>query len=213
MDKTVVAWVGANQVLSPRFHELFRKGAPTRTDKYKEIGNQKEQHRAFFTEQAQAIVVDKTIFDWQKYNFKEQFSIDEAYDIHTIFPEKTYYYVAFKDKKIRDEFNKALDTFKKNGTYKDVYKHYVEGRIKLQLEITNLITQISAPYIFDEKRDALEKILQAFIKGIPSLHTVDVYDDSTNSLFLQVVQNDFVHKEKQPAKSLKTVFTVGQEPL
>jgi polar amino acid transport system substrate-binding protein len=113
VDKTVVTWINANKMLGPRFHELFKEGAPTRTKKYRELRDQVEQHGTFFTEQAEAIIVDRTIFDWQKHNFKDQLNIDEEYDIHTIFPEKTYYYVAFKDEKIRDKFNKALKQLKK----------------------------------------------------------------------------------------------------
>ena len=214
VDKTVVTWINANKVLGSRFQELFKKGAPTRTQKYREIGDQAEQHRTFFTEQAEAIIVDKTIFDWQKHNFKDELNIDEEYDIHTIFPQKTYYYVAFKDKKIRDNFNKALEQLKKEGAYDKVYKHYVEGRIKLQLEIADLITRISAPYIFDEQTKELEKILHSFIKSIPSLQTIDVYDDSTKNLFLHVDANHTMRKDEKRAQVTKDSFyTDGGNPL
>ena len=214
VDKTVVTWTGANKVLGPRFHELFKEGAPTRTEKYREIGDQAEQHRTFFTGQAEAIVVDKTIFDWQKHSFKDELNIDEAYDFHAIFPEKTYYYVAFKDKKIRDKFNEALKQLKNKGAYEKVYKHYVEGKIKLQLEIANLITQISAPYIFDEQIKELREILLTFIKSIPSLQTIDVYDDSTNTLFLHVESEHTMLKGEKPAQVTKDSFyTDGGNPL
>ena len=53
---------------------------------------------------------------------------------------------------------KFQNQLKKEDSYKKVYKHYVEGRIKLQLEIANLITQISAQYIFHEKAKELKII-------------------------------------------------------
>ncbi|PHS37849.1 MAG: hypothetical protein COB07_09900 [Sulfurovum sp.] len=209
VDRTLTTWIGANKVLTPRFHELFKEGAATRTKKYQEIVDQTEQHRLFFIEQVEAIVVDKTIFQWQKYNFKDKLELEEEYDVHDIFPEKTYYYVAFKNEKIRDRFNKALKKLKKEDTYKNVYKHYIEGKINLQLGISNLITQISSEYIFHEKAKKLKTILQAFIKSIPSLHTIEVYDEGTNALFLQVKDNDSKHKDDKSSQVAKDSFYTG----
>jgi len=214
IDKSVSTWSGANKVLTPRFHELFKEGATTRTNKYQEIVDQTEQHRLFFLEQVEAIVVDKTIFQWQENNFKKEFDIKGEYDIHDIFPEKTYYYIAFKSERIRDDFNKALNELKEEDIYKNVYNHFIEGRINLQLDIANLITQISSEYIFYENREELEQILEIFIQNIPSLHTIDVYDDNTNSLFLKVKDHKFTTVHEKHAQVIKdSYFRGGGNPL
>jgi len=210
LDKRVVAWEGANKALSQRFYALFKESAATRTNKYREIADQTEQHRLFFTGQADAIVVDKTIFQFQKENFKEQFNADEAYDIHDIFPDKTYYYVAFKDKSMRDKFNTALRKLKKAGAYETTYKHYAEGKIGLQLDIANLITQISAQYLFYDQQEALKKILQVFVKSIPSLNTVDVYEKSGNDLFVEVKKHHGLHADEKLAQVSKDSFYKGR---
>ena len=188
LDKKVVSWMGANKVLTPRFNALFDAESPVRTEKYIEVADQTEQHRLFFTGQADVIVVDKTIFAWHKHNMKDSFDLHTEFEFHDIFPQKTYYYVAFKDKKIRDAFNKTLKIVKNEGLYEKVYKHFVEGNIKLQLEFANLIADISAPYIFHEKKEALEKIIKIFLTSMPSLNTIDVINKNDNSLFLHVTK-------------------------
>ncbi len=212
VNLSLSTWVNANKVLTPRFHELFKEGAPTRTDKYREIIDQSEQLRLFFLEQVEATIIDKTIFEWQKNNFQDQMNMDQAYDIHPIFPEKTYYYVAFKDEKIRDKFNMALKKLKENKSYEKIYKHYIDGHINQQLDIANLVAQISSQYIFYEDKETLAKILKPFIESIPALESIEVYDSSTSELFLQVQDESKLgrgKKEKQ-AQITKNSFYIGR---
>ncbi|MDM8525507.1 transporter substrate-binding domain-containing protein, partial [Desulfococcaceae bacterium HSG8] len=47
----------------------------------------------------------------------------EEFATHYIFPP-VYSYMAFKDKKICEEFNRALKQIKENGTFEAVYRKY-----------------------------------------------------------------------------------------
>lgn len=50
----------------------------------------------------------------------------EHFEFHRIFPDK-YTAMAFRDKKVRDDFNRALEEIKRNGKYEAVYEKYLQA--------------------------------------------------------------------------------------
>ena len=198
IDKKVVAWGDAYKVLTPKYKELFNLKSSKRTSKYVEMVNQTEQHKSFFSKKADVIIVDKTIFKWQKYNLKNQFNLSEEYEVHNIFPEKTYFYVAFRDEKLRDSFNEGLKKIKSEGVYEKTYQYYIEGNIGLQLDVGNLVSRIASKYIFEDDIAGLKEVLTPFVK-IDILHDIDVYSSSTNELILHL------EKEKDHTEEFVTI--------
>lgn len=116
---SIVTWEGASRDLGQEFADAVKNN-----DNYREIGNQHEQGSIFFQGGSQAIVIDKTIFEWWLKEYKGIFNTDQEFVYHDLFPEITRFYVGFKSKQQRDLFNKGLSQIKQNSIYQTVYSHY-----------------------------------------------------------------------------------------
>lgn len=118
-DLSIVAWEGASKDLGTDFENSIKDNAD-----YNEIGNQEKQGKAFFNDDAEVIIIDKTIFEWWLGEFSDRFNTKEEYVYHDLFPDKTVFYIGFKSKEIRDIFNKGLRNIRESGIYDQIINSY-----------------------------------------------------------------------------------------
>jgi polar amino acid transport system substrate-binding protein len=115
---SVVAWYGASVFMGETYKKLFSKQAVAkRKGEYEEYPNQNVQNVVFWYKRAQVIVIDKSIFLWNKKELKNQYDTTVELVYHDIFPQTNAYQAGFKDRQIRDDFNKGLQEFKDSGRY------------------------------------------------------------------------------------------------
>ncbi|MBN1968016.1 MAG: transporter substrate-binding domain-containing protein [Candidatus Delongbacteria bacterium] len=118
-NKSVLAFQNAKLYLGEEFKNEMGKNP-----NYREIAQQENQVAMLFMDRADVDVVDINIF---KYYKDKTTKTDTSLPIvfHEIFP-KTNYKVAFKDQKIRDDFNSGLKEIKADGTYDKIFKKYIK---------------------------------------------------------------------------------------
>lgn len=107
------------------FGEDFKKVAE-RNKYYTEYKDQSIQPKLLYSERVDVVVSDINIFHYHSRNLKNARESDLVY---TRIFEPTYYSVAFKDSRLRDEFNKALKSIRADGTYQKIWDHYKESLI------------------------------------------------------------------------------------
>lgn len=174
--KKVMAFLNAHKYLGNDFKAEF---VPNKTKNYIEEENQINQVKALLNNQVDFIVLDKSIFKWY-FNKLSNESIDN-YQFHHIFPNKNNRYVGFRDKNLRDIFNKNLKLFKESGSYDEVFSDYTEGYIDAKVKINSLISAIVANNIFSEQIDELDEIINIFSE-LPYIEKIEVFNNENELL-------------------------------
>lgn len=124
---TIVAWQNAWHDLGPAFEQAFNPGVklPYRK-KYFELASQRSQNAMFWLGRAEVILVDKTIFLWYRKALAHDMNTTAAVTFHDLFPERTAFQVAFKDRQVRDDFNEGLRHLRESGRYQQLYERYIQ---------------------------------------------------------------------------------------
>ncbi len=126
--RAVVAWQNAYRDLGPEFEEAFRPGVTAPYIRsYYELPSQRSQNQMFWSGRAEVIVVDKTIFLWYRRDLAREMDTSAEVVFHDVFPRRTHYQAAFKDPRIRDDFNEGLRHLRATGRYEQLYRSYLSG--------------------------------------------------------------------------------------
>ncbi|WP_294967074.1 transporter substrate-binding domain-containing protein, partial [Sulfurimonas sp.] len=173
-----VAWKEAYNDLGEEFYKLFNPDNGLSRSKYNDRVSQKDQHKLFFSKKIDAIVVDKTTFEWYKMSMK----IDDEYNYHKLFPLSKSYPVTFRSEKVRDDFNKGLKKIKDSGRYEEIVNFYLTQDIRPLLKYSNMIADISGIFIFTDKKKELDNILNEFLQHPDVLH-IEIFDIVNNKIF------------------------------
>ena len=125
--KSIVAWENAYKVLGPEFKSLFSPtGEAAYRKKYREIPDQKDQVEMFWRDEAEVIVIDKSVMAWFTKELAEKLDVSAALEYHPIFGSATHYRVNFKNKKVRDDFNEGLEAIRLDGEDQGIYDKYLK---------------------------------------------------------------------------------------
>lgn len=92
---------------------------------YSEIADQKQQVYKLLMGRTNLVIMDRHIFKFYKNELIAEQKVPE--DIETeLFElfEPTEYKTAFKDKKLRDDFNEGIKYLKESGRYDAIYNYY-----------------------------------------------------------------------------------------
>ena len=116
----VLAWQNAYLVLGPEFQSLFSPDSPQR-ENYVEIGDQSEQVRTFWRDDADIIVIDRSIFSYLSEEVEH--STSEVV-FHSLFPAVTNFKVGFQDAAARDAFNQGRAELCESGGYAELLARY-----------------------------------------------------------------------------------------
>lgn len=124
-----ISFQGAHIFLGPAYGEMARKAGK----KYREIADQKQQVHMLLRGRAQVAIMDRHIFEFYKNQLIAEKKVDPAtlYRLIELFPP-TRYQCAFKDPKIRDDFNRGLKDLKKSGRYEQIYNEYSSKYFKVK---------------------------------------------------------------------------------
>lgn len=78
----------------------------------------------FWFGRVDVIIVDRRVFGWYRQRFASEFNTAIALDVHPIFDATTRFRVAFRDRDLRDAFNRALRSMRKDHTYARIVARY-----------------------------------------------------------------------------------------
>ncbi len=122
-DKHVLAFQRARTLLGDEFREMAEDN-----EHYYEYAHQANQvYRLFLERDADLIVLERRIFDYLRKKVRNEIGnkANEPVRFHYLFPP-TEYKFAFRERGIRDDFNKGLETIVKNGTYQKILQKYTD---------------------------------------------------------------------------------------
>lgn len=103
----------------------FEKVSEIADKKYSEVADQKQQAYMLLKGRVDIIIMDRHIFQFYKNELIAEKKIDK--DIQTeLFElfEPTPYRTAFKDEKLRDDFNEGIKHLKASGRNEEIYNEY-----------------------------------------------------------------------------------------
>ena len=89
-----------------------------------EFPNQERQNDAFWRDRADAIIIDKAIFNFYRHKLREKYDTSDEVVFHPIFPNHFYYAAVFVDENIANDFQQGLNHIKQNGQYDRIYEQY-----------------------------------------------------------------------------------------
>ncbi len=176
-----VSWENAYNDLGKTFYKYFNPTNGVYKSSYHDRESQKEQHELFFDRKFDALIVDKMIFEW----YKKHLNKTNEYTFHNILPLATDNIVRFKDKKIRDIFNKGLKNIKNSGRYDEIVNFYLNQDVLPLLKYSDLMADISGRFIFRAQPTELNKILTKFFLH-PDIVQIHVLNKATDSTFVSL---------------------------
>ena len=121
-DRSILAHQRANQFYGIEYSNISVDSS--KTNRYREVADQKTQVEMLFRERVDVIVLAYEIFMHYK-DASEYRTTNIDYDIARIFGEKFGFHNAFWDESVRDDFEKGLARIKENGTYKNILIKYL----------------------------------------------------------------------------------------
>ena len=102
--KRVLAFDGSSEILDVDLYKLIN--IPNKPNLYEEYTSIEELVKTFLNQDIDVLILEKNVFKWY-FNKLSNKDIKD-YVFYDIFPNKISHYVAFKDKALRDIFNKNL---------------------------------------------------------------------------------------------------------
>ena len=178
-----VTWKNAYHDLREEFDRLYNPTDGKYPNSYHDTLTQIDDAKMFFAKKVDAIIVDKTIFNWHKLYFKNS----EEYVFHNVLRTKKKYPVTFRDKKLRDKFNKGLSYLKHSGRYDEIIKFYETQDVKQLMTLTSLLSDISSKYIFEQRKDELLKILKKFMIH-PDIKAISIRNKNKQYYYTNLVR-------------------------
>lgn len=118
-DKKVIAFQLATQYLGTEFADMAKSNPH-----YREKSEQEKQAELLFQGRADVIISDKNIFKFFAKKISKSVDIEQPIHYHNVF-EKNEYSVAFKDLKLREDFNAGLKFLRDSGRYDEIVNSYI----------------------------------------------------------------------------------------
>lgn len=120
-DLYTIAFQNAHLYLGKEFGII----AELADKKYMEIADQKQQVSMLLNGRTEVAIMDRHIFTFYKNLLIQEKKVDENIDVKLIeLFTPTPYKVAFKDEKLRDDFNAGMKYLKESGRYDEIYDEY-----------------------------------------------------------------------------------------
>ena len=178
-----VTWKSAYNDLGTYFNKLYNPINGVYKESYTDTPTQTDDAKMFFSKKVDAIIVDKTIFNWHKLYFKN----NEEYTFHNVINTRKAYPVTFRSKKVRDDFNIGLNILKQNGRYDEIIKFYETQDIKELMTLTSLLSDISAKYIFNDQKEILKEVFSQFIIH-PGIKGISINTKEKKKIYFKPVE-------------------------
>ncbi|MFT5161963.1 MAG: two-component system sensor histidine kinase EvgS [Alteromonadaceae bacterium] len=129
MGKKLAIWSDGYNQLGNNFYDLFNPKARVKhTPHFYEVNDQTNQINLFFNDDVEAIIVDKTVFNWYKNLIAPNSYIDNDFVYHDILPQVTGYNLVFKTRELRDSFNRGLHQMVSSGLYQQLVDYYIRSK-------------------------------------------------------------------------------------
>jgi polar amino acid transport system substrate-binding protein len=130
-DKSVLAFQKANVYLGPDYRKVVEDNA-----RYREEADQVVQPLLLFLGRVDVVIADSNIFSWFASRPEVRAKVDTTQPLRyaPLFPP-TQYRMAFRDPKLRDDFNRGLAELRASGDYDRILARYAAEMITKPLGV------------------------------------------------------------------------------
>ena len=116
---------GSYTTLGRGFNRLYHPKSGSHKTRHTQYDRDLDQHIDFWKPGSETIMITNRLsFEHYKNLLSESYHTSEEVTLSPIFPSSSRYYIAFRSRELRNEFNEALATLKFEGTYKRIFRHY-----------------------------------------------------------------------------------------
>ena len=123
--KTLVSWHNAPVDLDDKdFMRMYKDNDFS----LKEMPKQNMQVKAFLSDRFEVIIIDKKILHYLSKKIQKELNLpnkDLEFDYNKVFSKHTGLYSGFSSSELRDKFNQALDSMRKDGTYDKIVESFL----------------------------------------------------------------------------------------
>ena len=113
--------------------EEFEQSANDAGERYSEVADQRQQVYKLLRGRTDVVVMDRHIFTYYKNQLLFEGAVDKDMEVELFeLFEPTKYRTAFKDEKIRDDFNEGIQRVRDSGRYDTIYKQYSNKYFRVQ---------------------------------------------------------------------------------
>jgi len=170
-DKSLIAFENAHLFLGAEYSRLFTPKLGS--EGYREYNLQQRQFDEFIAGNVDVLIMGEDIFKWlarnSGYRSLARFDInDRIFKAHGM-------QVAFKDRKLRDLFDRNLAVIKSNGQYQEVINDYINGMIVEKMEVASLVANLLSRFIFNGNSLEISAI-SAQLVTLSHIAKIEVFD-------------------------------------
>jgi signal transduction histidine kinase len=119
-------------------------------------------------------------------------------------PETTTLGISFRDKYLRDVFNKNLAKLKQSGEYQHIIRGYTSGEIAKKIEFSSLVAALSSRFIFLEDKEQLGSILD-LLTTLPYIKKIEAFNNNASLLYSSSTQQTTFYKQMDSVNLLSGV--------
>ena len=180
----VVGYHGAFKHLGKKYYKLFNHS--NRTLDYQEMLTQSDQVKALLLGETDFIVLDSNVFKWHVN--KAGYHSLKDFNFWHILPPPTVKKVAFRNKLLRDDFNKQLNAIKVSGEYQHIIDSYLTGSINDKLDTASLIATILSKSIIAHDISSLRALISR-LSILSHIIKIVAYNNDGHLLY-ETISND-----------------------
>ncbi|HRD68450.1 MAG TPA: transporter substrate-binding domain-containing protein [Candidatus Competibacter sp.] len=115
----VISWQGARNVMGDEYAAMVK-----RNNHYQENSKQRAQVMMLFSDRADILHIDITIFAYWRNQVGKTTDIDVWQDVEMYHFGDIYFNFLFRDEKVRDLFNEKFKELQDSGQYAKIYQKY-----------------------------------------------------------------------------------------
>ncbi|WP_406609272.1 response regulator [Agarivorans sp. JK6] len=187
---SVTAFEGASEVLGKSLD-----GVAKVSSSYQEYGVQEQSLEQFFSGNAQVVIADQSLLEWTIKHSGLTALLQSDFVVHDIFEQADVgYAVAFRNDYYRDIFNQALQEFKQSTDYSKLNDLYAKSDFSNQIKRASLLSDLLAPYIFNDDLKIIKHIAGVFQKN-SNIKAIVVSSDSPPKVIFKAQEIDGQLKE------------------
>lgn len=202
-NKKILAFENASETLGIDFKKFLN--TDTTSILYNENSSSEDLVRNFLNKNSDILILEKNTFKWYFNKFSDE-DINN-YKFHYIFPNKKPQYVVFKDRTLRDVFNKNLKIFKLSSAYDEIFNDYTEGFLEIKIKINALIASIVSKYIYTNDISKLKEVVNIF-QNLSFINKIEVFNNE-NKLLISTTNDE--HKNFNTQDSYHIVSNIPQK--
>ena len=170
-------WGDGHKHLGDKFFGLFNPEArASHTPNFNEINDQREQVATLFNGLSNVLIVDRTIFHWQKNALSNQLDTSHEVVEHKLFDGSTGFNVTFRDEKLKNVFNAGLRAIKESGRYDEIVQNYADPNLQFFITYASRLAKLIKPFAVADEHEAVKKVLREYSSGLAGLISVKVQD-------------------------------------